>query len=232
MQFNKTRPHVGFDIELNSSMPRHWALLDFVKDDDSELCQELKNIYCHKYADVDYARTNCNSDLVRTIIDNAPIENRHKRVLVDIKVHSITKGQYACTPGWHLDGSINPKGLEKKPEIHHIFVASKHALTEFVDTPVDLEVNPTWNFAQISKNVGAALNELVLPVFMIPSCHFITYDDTFFHRGAQATGDELRLLVRVTETDIIEPQNRIYTPYTHKVLHKDDVGLIEATYHK
>jgi hypothetical protein len=192
---------------------------------------ELKRITSVKYADYRYAMDACRSDLVRNILRFAPIEGNHKNILVDIKVHDLGKGEFACVPGWHLDGSNNPNNLEKKPELHHLFVASRFALTEFLDTPLDIPIDPSWTFAERSQKIGILLNEMELPVFTIPNCLYVTYDDSFFHRGKQATGDELRLLVRVTETDIIEPQNRVYTPYTHTKIHKDHVGLLEAKYH-
>jgi len=177
---------------------------------------ELKEIVSVKYADYRYAMDVCRSDLVRNILRFAPTEGNHKRILVDIKVHDLKRGEFTCVPGWHLDGSNNPQNLDKRPEIHHLFVASRFALTEFMDMPLDISIDPSWTFAERSKKLGKLLDEMDIPVFTIPNGRYVTYDDSFFHRGKQATGDEIRLLVRVTETDVIEPQNKIYVPYTHQ----------------
>ena len=241
MIFNRTRPLIGCSISceqnsdwmfLGDSLPVGSGLSARRSTDRADhLDPELKQVVCVKYADYNYAMDVCHSDLVRLILRSAPIEGNHKNILVDIKVHDLKKDEFACLPGWHLDGSNNPKGFEKKSELHHLFVASRFALTEFLDTPLDVPIDPNWTFAERSQKLGMLLNEMELPIFTIPNCRYVTYDDSFFHRGKQATGDELRLLVRVTETDIIEPQNRVYTPYTHTKIHKDNVGLLEAKYH-
>lgn len=63
------------------------------------------------------------------------------------------------------------------------------------------------------SRTGAAIPEN-WPTWTVPACTFATYNDAFFHRGAWATGDERRLLIRITETDVIEPQNRPHKPHT------------------
>jgi len=211
--FNRTRPQIGLQIPCENQPL--WSMLGLGGEHAELLENTLRKIVCLKYADYDYVMDVCESDMVRQILRNAPIEGNHTRVLVDVKVHDLKKGQHTCLPGWHLDGSNTPEGFEKRPEVHHLFVASAFALTEFLDTPIDIPIDPSWTFADRSRKIGALLDEMDLPAFTIPNCNFVTYDDTFFHRGAQATGDELRLLVRVTETDVIKPQNRVYTPYTH-----------------
>jgi len=209
MLFNRTRPIIGLEIPTDDNPL--WSALG--NDPSGLLNDTLRRIVSFKYAD--YVMDMCQSDLVRQILRHAPIENKHRRVLVDVKMHDLKKGQHTCLPGWHLDGSMNPEGIEKKPELHHLFVGSMFCRTQFLDSPLDIPIDPSWTFAERSKKLGALLDDMILSIFTIPNCHFVTYDDTFFHRGAQSEGDELRLLVRVTETDVIHPQNRIYTPYTH-----------------
>lgn len=229
MLFNPTRPLIGFPIPCDGHATWGWlggpepspsGRLVSVKE---TLDNELRGVASFKYADYHYVM-DVSSNLVRHVLKHAPIENKHRNVLVDVKLHELKRGQYACVPGWHLDGSINhPEMEDKRPELHHLFVASQFARTEFIDMPFELHVDPKWTFAERSNKIGGILDEMSVPIFTIPNCTFVTYDDTFFHRGAQATGDELRLLIRVTETDVIKPQNRIYTPYTHSlVTHRMD----------
>lgn len=175
---------------------------------------ELEDVRCFKYADYDYAYANCENEYVRHVLDQIPILGGHKRVLIDIKVHDLEPGEIPCVPGWHLDGSINPKKLPKKPEILTLFVTGSSALTEFLAEPITLDVKDQWDFAVMSRYCSRQVpNDY--PVWTMPSCTFGTYDDHYFHRGAVATKRERRLLVRTTETDIIAPQNKIYTPYKH-----------------
>ena len=177
---------------------------------------ELEDVRCFKYADFEYAYANCENDYVRYVLDQIPIFGKHERVLVDIKVHDLEPGEIPCVPGWHLDGSINPKNLPKKPETLTLFVTGGTALTEFLAMPITLPVGDEWSFASMSRRCARQIPKSH-PVWTIPGCTFGTYDDHYFHRGAIAMERKRRLLVRTTETDIITPQNKIYTPYTHKV---------------
>jgi hypothetical protein len=170
-------------------------------------------VRCFKYADFKYARNNCNNAYVRHVLDNIPIMGRHKRVLLDIKVHDLQPGDVPCVSGWHLDGSINPNALPKRPETFALFVTSEHATTQFLDTPINLEVNDSWNFATMSQRCARMIPD-GHPTLSIPSCQFMIYDDHYFHRGPTVDRPTKRLLVRTTETDIIKPRNRIYDPYT------------------
>lgn len=176
---------------------------------------DLRDVRCFKYADYRYAYDNCGSDYVRYVLDEIPVFNQHKRVLIDIKVHDLDPDEVACVPGWHLDGSINPNGLPKKAETLTLFVTGDGARTEFLAEPHESLVDDKWSFAMMSRMVS---DEILPnhPTWEIPSCTFGTYDDHYFHRGKKATKKERRLLVRTTETDIITPRNKIYTPYKHK----------------
>jgi hypothetical protein len=211
MLFNRTKPTVygGIPAPLDG---QDYSFLG-TNPSDRALFMEISPM---KYADFTYARMACNSSLVRYLLDSAPIVGRHKRVLVDIKVHDLKEGEYTCMPGWHLDGSVNIHGADKQPELHHLFIAGPSARTEFLDIPIELPIDPKWDFAQKSRLIGAQLDKMKgLPVFTAPNCEFVTYDDSYFHRGTAAQQPCVRLLVRVTETDVILPQNKINIPYTH-----------------
>jgi hypothetical protein len=204
MIFNPSLPLVGQTLTLDESMPREWRYfgINLQKSQTSHLF--VNNSF--KYASIEYAMKNSN-DLVTHIIKQAPLSNKHKRVVVDVKYHYMRRGHYACIPGWHLDGSENTRGLDKKPELHHLFVAGDHALTEFISHPVDIPIPENTKFSTISKEVGAALDQLNVGVFQVPNCRFVTYDDKYFHRAGKAVDNGPRILVRLTETDVIEPRN-------------------------
>jgi hypothetical protein len=176
---------------------------------------DLDNVSCFKYADYDYVMSACQNDYVRYVLGHIPILGKHTRVLIDVKVHDLDITNVACIPGWHLDGSINPHKLPKQPEIFTLFVTGQHALTEFLAKPFIMDVDPNLPFDQRS-NLCARKIPKDHPVWSMPSCQFGTYGDSYFHRGKPSTGKERRLLVRTTETDIIQPKNHIYTPYTHQ----------------
>jgi len=194
---------------FNATLPLAGAVLEQPTE------AELRDVRCFKYADYDYVYGQCGSDYVRHVLDCIPILNKHKRVLIDVKVHDLKPSNVPCVPGWHLDGSVNPEGLPKRPETLTIFVTGCMALTKFLDEPIKLDVTEGLNFAAMNR-VCARMIPKDHPTHTISSCQFATYNDTYFHTGTAAQGVERRLLVRTTETDIIKPQNRIYTPHTHK----------------
>lgn len=215
--FNRSLPIIGGDIELREGDNWAWGCLGQTSPEakEVELAKWLDEIICFKYADIDFARERCHSHLVRRILEDAPIVGRHKRVLVDIKMHNLRPGFYPCKPGFHLDGSSNHKGVDKQPELHHLFVASVSSRTEFLDDPAMVELDPSWDFATRSRKIGVILDEMNPPTFTIPNCRFVTYDDTYFHRCVQVKTNEKRLLVRVTETDVIDPRNHPYEPESY-----------------
>lgn len=183
MTFNSRQPlttNLGFAPEIG-----HWPADDW------------------KYADVEfvYSRT---SDLVRKVIDAAPLTGRFKRVLIDVKVQDLTPDIYSCIPGWHLDGAFPKEGQD--PDYHHLFVMNG-PLTEFIAEPVtcgvDLPVDMQAILRQIPQDVKiatCALNAITT---------FTSYD---FHRGVRAVKPTRRLLVRLTETNTILAYNKPKSP--------------------
>lgn len=143
-----------------------------------------------KYADVDfvYPRTN---GLVKTIIETAPLTNRFKRVLIDIKVQDLHPEICSCLPGWHLDGSM------QEIEVHHLCVLNGPQ-TEFINEPLFLDQHHN-----IPDDVAVAPAR---------EGFITTFTSLDFHRGVFATKPTRRLLVRLTETNIIQPRNKPHPP--------------------
>ncbi len=159
-----------------------------------------------KYAAFDfaYART---TDYVRTVLDAAPIQKNHKYIVVDIKVTEIKKGKPPCLPGWHCDTIINPFD-ETKPENHHLFVSGNASRTEFIKGPLQLNVPEDLKHQVLLKNFRDQIDEIQPSTTQIPSCRIASYGRFDFHRGSIGLYDEKRLLIRITETDVIVPRNR------------------------
>lgn len=161
-----------------------------------------------KCADINYVRQNT-TDYVREILDAAPIKNQHKHVVVDVKVTLIKKNKPPCLPGWHCDTVINPFE-DSLPENHHLFVSGNASRTEFIGTPVELNVPFDLKHQSLLKNFREQLEQLNFYVYKIPSCQFASYGRFHFHRGSLGLYDEKRLLIRVSETNVITPRN---TPF-------------------
>jgi len=148
-----------------------------------------------KYADADfvYPRT---SWMVRYIIDTAPLTNRFKRVLVDVKVQDLRPEICSCLPGWHLDGSM------KELEVHHLYVFNGPQ-TEFIDEPLHLP----GKYPDIVPMIPQSAR--IKPT---REGFITTFTSRDFHRGVYATKPTLRLLVRLTETNVIQPRNKAQAP--------------------
>lgn len=148
-----------------------------------------------KYADVDfvYPRT---SGLVKHIIETTPFTGRFKRVLIDVKVQDLTPDIYSCIPGWHLDGSM------REIEYHHLVVLNGPQ-TEFIDEPLHLPTEYPHCVRLIPQDVKVTTARE----------GFITsFTSKDFHRGVRAEQPTRRLLVRLTETNVILPRNKPQPP--------------------
>jgi hypothetical protein len=143
-----------------------------------------------KYADLEfvYPRTNW---LVQRIANTAPITGRFKRVLIDIKVQDLHPDICSCIPGWHLDGSM------QEVEVHHLCVLNGPQ-TEFIDEPLFLDRE---HRIPNEVKVRSAREGFIT-----------TFTSLDFHRGVYAAAPTRRLLVRLTETNIIQPRNKPHPP--------------------
>lgn len=156
-----------------------------------------------KYADVEhvYPRTN---DLVRRIIDAAPITGLFRRVLIDVKVQDLTPDIFSCVPGWHLDGAFPQPGIE--PDRHHLFVMNG-PLTEFIAEPIQIEVAYPVDMQEILQQISSDVKVATCAPNAINT--FTSYD---FHRGVKASAPTRRLLVRLTESNTVTARNSPMAP--------------------
>lgn len=164
---------------------------------------------CYKTADYAFVYRNTNA-YVRAVLDAVGSKlalSKRKRFLVDIKVHDLEQGKFACIPGWHCDSVIDPRH-ETPGEVHHLFVSGGAGLTEFIAEPVTLTLPSGLKGRRLLSNMQAQLEGKTPQVVSVPSCQVVTYGRWDFHRATKALYNERRLLVRITETDLISPHNR------------------------
>lgn len=159
-----------------------------------------------KYADVHHVHSRTN-DLVRAIIDRAPLKGGFRRTLIDVKVQDLTPDIWSCVPGWHIDGQV-PNG-EDQPDVHHLCVLNGPQ-TEFVAEPVQINLGTMPDFfkmADLAAKVPANVKVAAAREGFITT--FTSYD---FHRGVKAAAPTRRLLVRLTETNTVLARNQPHKP--------------------
>lgn len=159
-----------------------------------------------KNADMDYVRKNSNES-IRNLLDQVPLENHHRYLCVDIKPIVTDPGQCVCLPGWHLDTVENPFNSDELPERHHIICLLSDDTTEYIETPLDLDIDHSDSI----KDIRIKIDAVPYSVYKAPRDAFVTYGRLNLHRGPVAVTSGQRVLVRVSETNVIKP-NRLSTP--------------------
>ena len=147
-----------------------------------------------KYASLSYILPRT-TDYVRGIIEACPIEGNHKYTVVDVKVHELQPGIIPAFSNWHVDCIADPRDPARE-EVHHLFV-TEGCSTEFLatDTPFDLP-------EKFSYSIFDGLSGVKIKPY-----HIYTYG-RHLHRATPAEKACRRLLIRVSETDKMRPQNR------------------------
>lgn len=163
-------------------------------------------------------------DLTKAAIGAMNLRFDRKHIIVDTKIHMLMPGMYPAIPSWHTDGV--PRGSKRRPDSKgapdilaqeemspsrfHLLVTGDGCLTEFIRRPVSLHV-PDEPSPVLYKMVNDQIEQLIetdewTTVSMIPSCTVWEWDWWTLHRGVKANHHEWRYLIRVTETDHMEPQ--------------------------
>jgi hypothetical protein len=158
-----------------------------------------------KYASLEYVlKHRSTNETLRYIISQCPIRKQHKRVLIDVKVQNLVPSKTSCIPGWHLDGPENPLH-PSRPEVHHLYIHEKGGETEFIADSFELGIDGGMKQHEIVKMIP----ENVSVTKSVAGC-FTSFTRFDFHRGINVKKPMKRLLIRLTETDLILPRNKPY----------------------
>jgi len=134
------------------------------------------------------------TEAVRQILQTCPNKNERKRTLVDVKLTWLKKGENPCMPFWHTDCTMN-MDHPTRPEKHYIYISGAGSRTRFLFEP--LEVTP--DFADnITPNMAQE----------IPEETWVNYGRQHPHICSRAEFSGYRLLIRVTESDLIPYSNK------------------------
>lgn len=160
-------------------------------------------------------------ELTRAAIGAMDLKFDRKYIIVDTKIHMLMPGFYPAIPGWHTDGV--PRGKDLRPDVKdapnifaqenmsssrfHLLVTGEGCLTKFINGPLELDV-PDEPSADLYKVITEQISsrEEDLEIVESPSCTVVEFDWWNLHTGVRAKKHEWRFLIRVTETDHMEPQ--------------------------
>lgn len=154
---------------------------------------ELSGQRLFKYASITVVQES-STPAMRALLQTVPVVGEHKHTLVDIKIRYLEAGSHPCKPFWHTDCTMD-MDHPSRPECHHLYIAGAGSRTQFLWTP--LKVAEGWE-NRITPGM----------VKQIPEETWVSYGRQHPHRCSPAEFSGWRLLVRVTETDLVRPRNR------------------------
>lgn len=161
-------------------------------------------------------------DVTRAALQAMNLRGDKKHIVVDVKTHMLMPGMIPAIPGWHTDGV--PRGgktlspASGAPHIHmqigadspryHLLVVGGDCPTKFIASRnINLVTENLPNlYAGISSQVCEMDNKGLLDTYDAPDGQVVEWDWWELHTAQQARAPGWRYLIRVTETDYLEPQ--------------------------
>uniref|UniRef100_UPI003D4A2A1F hypothetical protein n=1 Tax=Escherichia coli TaxID=562 RepID=UPI003D4A2A1F len=161
-------------------------------------------------------------DVTRAALQAMNIRGDKKHIVVDVKTHMLMPGMIPAIPGWHTDGvprggkSLSP--ASGAPHIHmqegtespryHLLVVGGDCPTKFIASRnISLVTENLPNlYAGISSQVCVMDDKGFLDTYDAPDGQVVEWDWWELHTAQQARAPGWRYLIRVTETDYLEPQ--------------------------
>ena len=150
------------------------------------------------------------SGMLAAILKACPISGQRRHCYVDIRVQHLSAGQMPHKPGWHCDTTVQADG-GVGDECHHLFVTGTSCLTPFIAQPIDLDYPTDLMPHQALEAMTSQIEQRYpdLKEQSVPSCTWVSYGPRDFHRVKSADFDEIRLLVRVRETNLANDSNGV-----------------------
>lgn len=158
--------------------------------------------------------------VVREALDSLNLGGKHNYVTVDVKTHYLLNGMIPAIPGWHTDGVPRshyggPRGpLEPdmrrqegyhSPKFHLVFIGAESPTQFLEDRNVELECEN--NSANLYATVDVSVRERKdLRIWDLPQCVWYSWDWWELHRATPCQGQGYRVLIRVTESDFVKPE--------------------------
>jgi len=170
---------------------------------------------------------------VRNLLERAPLVGDRNYVFVDTKVTMLMPGWYPAIPGWHTDGVPRgdkgdptdygnpslPRQLDLRSPRFHTVVAGVPCLTEFLSGDYELEIEHDQDSQMYTEMTNLVSNMAYHGRIPQPRV-WSSWDWWQIHRATESTVRGWRLLIRVTESNLVPPttngfirtQNQVYVP--------------------
>jgi hypothetical protein len=160
-----------------------------------------------KYADIDFAYKN-STDFVRSFLSSVELAKK-KHQLVDVKTINMKMGQYPCLPGWHTDCSMFPSS-EHDDDVN-ILYSSGVTRTAFLSQDWECKIRTLSkpSHQEIKSEVNLKIKQENIPYYQIDDNDIVSYTRMHVHAPMPAEKDGYRILIRVTCTDLVIPNNKI-----------------------
>lgn len=162
-------------------------------------------------------------DVTRAALQAMNLRGDKKHIVVDVKTHMLMPGMIPAIPGWHTDGvprggkSLSPASGAPHIEMqvghdsprYHLLVVGGDCPTKFIASRnIELQTEGLPNlYAGVSSQVCEMNNKGLLDTYDAPDGQVVEWDWWELHTAQQARAPGWRYLIRVTETDYLEPQS-------------------------
>lgn len=180
--------------------------------------------------------------LLQRALETVPLAGDRDNVFIDTKVSYLMPGWIPSIPGWHTDGV--PRGPERNPagkgepnldaqeelteqgvtpRYHTMTIGSADCPTRFAVDPIELLLPGSTRelYAETTRLMGVKQSgDDPVEVIEPGNGEWVSWDWWQLHAAISSRSVGWRLLIRVTETDLVEPrvekfirsQSQVYVP--------------------
>ncbi|WJZ27977.1 hypothetical protein NCTGTJJY_CDS0098 [Serratia phage 92A1] len=184
-------------------------------------------------------------DITRRAIGAMNLRYDRKNIVVDVKTHMLMPGMFPGIPGWHTDGvprrndgspaagGLPNMGIQNIIDIqgngprYHLMVLGADCMTKFVkqrNICLDIPDSPSADLYKVVSEQMSTAESSTLNTYEIEPGQVYEWDWWELHTAQASKEHGWRYLIRVTETDFLEPetdltkvirrQQQVYVPTT------------------
>lgn len=146
-------------------------------------------------------------DVVRYLIDNAPLKNDRKYVTIWTELRLLKKNTSSVKlmNTWHVDGGGAPFGGSDR---YFILMNDCTATTEFNENKIEHYIDEDMSHPDYDQYLNDNASRLGLSSKRVPVESFIEFSQFHVHRATFPDKDEFRLLFRLCESNNLPPFNK------------------------